>query len=164
MIIIIVVTWVMTFSETFFFKKHGIITIPMIEKSNSNLVIKAKDKIKKGENTNVIYKIEFKQCDASYVGQTNREVYVHVREHGAGIDRVIKKEKALAKKQEKEKQRGRNHKVLRSHKNKKAEQPKINIDDNKDQKKDNTPPITQHYIHTKHNFKWENFLILDKEP
>ena len=29
------------------FKKHDIITIPMIEKSQSNLVIKAKDKIKR---------------------------------------------------------------------------------------------------------------------
>ena len=34
------------------FNKYDVITILIIEKSNSNLVIKAKDELKKGENTN----------------------------------------------------------------------------------------------------------------
>ena len=98
------------------------------------------------------------------MGQTKREVSVRVGEHRASVDRVIKKEKALAEEQEKEKQLGGNHRVLRSHKNKKAEQPTINTDDNNNQKNDSLSPITQHYNDTKHNFKWENFHILDKEP
>ena len=84
------------------FNKYDVITIPIIEKSNSNLVIKAKDKLKKGENTNVIYKIECEECDATYVGQTKREVSIRVGEHKAGVDSEIKKEKALAKEKEKQ--------------------------------------------------------------
>ena len=34
--------------------KYGIITVPIIEKVNSNIGIRAKDKMKTGENTNVI--------------------------------------------------------------------------------------------------------------
>ena len=50
------------------FNKYDVITIPIIEKSNSNLVIKAKDKLKKGDNTNVIYK-PFKDCKSSGLNQ-----------------------------------------------------------------------------------------------
>ena len=39
-------------------KKHGIVPIPKITNNNSNLVIKAKDRTHKGEQTNVIYKID----------------------------------------------------------------------------------------------------------
>ena len=148
------------------FNKYDVITIPIIEKSNNNLLIKAKDKSRKGENTNVIYKIQCEKCDATYVGQTKREVSIRVGEQKAGVDIEIKKEIALAKEKEKEKQQAGSHRVFRSYINKKAEPPEntTHNTDNSTQKKGNIPPITQHYINTKHNFKWENYHILDKEP
>ena len=82
-------------------KKRGIVPIPKITNNNSNLVIKAKDRIPKGEQTNVIYKIDCEQCDASHIGKTKRKASVRIGEHKAGIDRVIKKEKKLAEKKEK---------------------------------------------------------------
>ena len=77
-------------------KKHCIVPIPKITNNNSNLVIKAKDRTPKGEQTNLIYKIDYEECDASYVGQTKREASVRIVEHKSGIDRIIKNEKKLA--------------------------------------------------------------------
>ena len=150
-------------------KKHGIVPIPNIINNNSNLVIKAKDRTPKGEKTNVIYKIECEQCDASYVGQTKREASVRIGEHKAGIDRIIKKEKKLAEEKDKI-QPPKSTRILRSTK-KDKNTPTIevpndndNINNIKKKKKEKEKVVTQHYIDTKHNFKWNDFSILDREP
>ena len=94
-------------------KKHGIVPIPKITNCNSNLVIKAKDRTPEGEQTNVMYKIDCEQCDASYVGQIKKEASVRIGEHKAGIDRIIKKEKKLTE-EKKKKQTPKNTRILRS--------------------------------------------------
>ncbi|EFN72003.1 hypothetical protein EAG_06100, partial [Camponotus floridanus] len=54
-----------------------------------NTIIRAhKDVIPKVSNTNVVYKIECGNCDASYVGQTGRKLITRINEHKKHIDRV----------------------------------------------------------------------------
>jgi len=40
-----------------------------------------KDKLPQWSHTNVVYKIECKDCDASYVGQTSRMLKTRIKEH-----------------------------------------------------------------------------------
>ncbi|EFN61751.1 hypothetical protein EAG_05118, partial [Camponotus floridanus] len=52
-----------------------------------NSIVKAhKDAIPKFANTNVIYKIECDNCDASYVGQTGRKLITRINEHRKNIN------------------------------------------------------------------------------
>ncbi|KYQ50018.1 hypothetical protein ALC60_10894, partial [Trachymyrmex zeteki] len=44
-----------------------------------------KDKIKKEEKSNVVYKINCSNCKASYVGQTKRKLITRLKEHKANI-------------------------------------------------------------------------------
>ena len=49
-----------------------------------NCLIKlGKDKCKPEENANVVYKINCKDCNSSYVGQTSRNVTTRAKEHEA---------------------------------------------------------------------------------
>lgn len=51
-----------------------------------NKIIKVhKDAIPINSNNNVIYKINCKHCNASYVGQTRRQLQTRVKEHRANI-------------------------------------------------------------------------------
>ncbi|EFN66120.1 hypothetical protein EAG_10640, partial [Camponotus floridanus] len=53
-----------------------------------NTIIKAyKDGILKGSLTNVVYKIECENCDAIYVGQTNRKLSTRINEHKKNINK-----------------------------------------------------------------------------
>ena len=47
----------------------------------NNILKLGKDKTKIGDNVNVVYKINCKNCDASYVGQTRRRLDVRIKEH-----------------------------------------------------------------------------------
>ena len=50
--------------------------------NNLNSFIKTgKDKIKKDELLNVVYQINYKDCDYSYVGQTKRKLKTRLKEH-----------------------------------------------------------------------------------
>ena len=50
--------------------------------NNLNRFIKTeKDKIKKDELSNVVYQINCKDCDYSYVGQTKRKLKTRLKEH-----------------------------------------------------------------------------------
>ena len=50
--------------------------------NNLNRFIKTgKDKIKKEELANVVYQINCKDCDHSYVGQTKRKLKTRLKEH-----------------------------------------------------------------------------------
>jgi len=81
-------------------------------------MIKAqKDTLPKGHNKNVVYKLNCKNCDASYVGQTKRRLNTRVIEHKKDINK----------------------------------------------KSGNYLIITEHRIKYKHDFEWENPIILDKE-
>ncbi|KYM95315.1 hypothetical protein ALC62_14037, partial [Cyphomyrmex costatus] len=58
--------------------------INIVYKPTNNLggIIKTgKDKLNKFDNTNVVYKINCKDCDMSYVGQTKRRLRTRLKEH-----------------------------------------------------------------------------------
>lgn len=47
----------------------------------NNLIKTYKDSLKNINKCNIIYKIDCKNCDASYVGQTGRQLQTRVKEH-----------------------------------------------------------------------------------
>ena len=47
----------------------------------NNFIKTGKDKIKKEEHSNVVYKINCHDCNYSYVGQTKRKLRTHLKEH-----------------------------------------------------------------------------------
>ena len=55
-------------STWFRIAKHNIITIPKIPNKLNNIVVKAKDKLNKENQTNDVYKIECESCNVSHVG------------------------------------------------------------------------------------------------
>lgn len=52
-------------------------------KTNQNLFSKTKDKIKKTEESNLIYRIPCKNCPSVYIGQTGRHLNTRLKEHNA---------------------------------------------------------------------------------
>jgi len=53
-----------------------------------NIFIKTdKDRIKRSGQCNVVYKIDCKNCEASYVGQTKRRLTTRIREHRNDINK-----------------------------------------------------------------------------
>ena len=46
-----------------------------------------KDPIPKLLNSNIVYKINCNECDASYIGKTNRQAYKRFQEHGANLEK-----------------------------------------------------------------------------
>ena len=74
-------------------KQHGIICIPLINKNLSDVVIKGKDKFSKNVQTNIVYKFDCNECNASYVGESKREALIRINEHKNRIDQIIEKEK-----------------------------------------------------------------------
>jgi len=83
----------------------------------SRFIKAQKDSLPKSSNMNIVYKINCKNCDASYVGQTGRQLKTRISEHKNHINR-----KTSA------------HSV-----------------------------ITEHRLHTNHDFDWERVEILDVE-
>ncbi|EZA57997.1 hypothetical protein X777_02005, partial [Ooceraea biroi] len=50
-----------------------------------SLVKLGKDKVPKGEKTEVVYQIERMDCDACYIGQTKRHLNTRIRKHQLDI-------------------------------------------------------------------------------
>jgi len=48
-----------------------------------------KDSIDKIKHSNVVYKISCNQCDATYVGQTKRQLQTRIKEHKSDINRSM---------------------------------------------------------------------------
>ena len=65
----------------YLFKKHNTNVIYSTKNKLNNIIKLGKDKTKIGDNANVVYKINCKNCDASYVGQTVRRLDVKIKEH-----------------------------------------------------------------------------------
>ena len=63
------------------FKQHNTNVIYSTNNKLNNIIKLGKDKTKIGDNVNVVYKINCKNCDASYVGQTGRRLDVGIKEH-----------------------------------------------------------------------------------
>jgi len=66
-------------------KKHKFNTIFTIDNRLSSIIKTGKDKIDKMNCSNVVYKITCKDCDASYVGQTKRQLHTRLNEHKLDI-------------------------------------------------------------------------------
>lgn len=63
-------------------KNYNILTVPRNKNNTSNnIVTKGKDKNAKTENTNTVYKMNCKNCSASYVGESKRMVGTRINEH-----------------------------------------------------------------------------------
>lgn len=48
-----------------------------------------KDPLKNTEKTHVVYKIDYFNCDMSYVGQTKRQLYTRIKKQRAHISRDV---------------------------------------------------------------------------
>jgi len=68
-------------------KKHNINTIFTINNKLSHIIKTGKDKINKIKCSNVVYKINCNNCDASYVGQTKRQLHTRIKEHRSDINK-----------------------------------------------------------------------------
>jgi len=68
-------------------KEHKFNTIFTINNKLSNIIKTRKDKIDKMNCPNVVYKITCKDCDASYVGQTKRQLHTRLKEHKMDINK-----------------------------------------------------------------------------
>ncbi|EFN66416.1 hypothetical protein EAG_06731, partial [Camponotus floridanus] len=54
-----------------------------------------KDKLDKDSRSNIVYKINCMDCDASYVGQTGRLLRTRIKEHKRNLTSVIAEHRAL---------------------------------------------------------------------
>jgi len=95
------------------YTKIGLKTNNTAEK---NIYTNTKDKIKKLNNTNVIYEVQCQGCDSKYIGETKNKLLERLQHH------------------------------------------KNNI-----KNRSNTTALSQHSVRTKHEFKFENTKILEKE-
>ena len=64
-----------------FFKKYRTKDVYSARNKLNNIIKLGKDKNDKSNNSNVVYKINCNDCNASYVGQTSRRVNVRIKEH-----------------------------------------------------------------------------------
>ena len=61
--------------------EYNVNVIPKPNYLFNNLIIRGKDKLNKFQQTPKVYQIECKDCDATYVGETKRELSVRISEH-----------------------------------------------------------------------------------
>ena len=149
-------------------KKYNIITIPKIPNKLSNIVIKAKDRLSKENQTNVVYKIECASCNVSYVGESKRESIERIHEHRRPVDAIIKAQEVAENKNTLKNLSDKNsHIIITRSKNKKQATNNESIAlpvNNTATKKNNVKVITEHHKKTGHTFAWKDYKILDREP
>ena len=63
------------------FKKFNVLITPKLEENLNNIIKLGKDKTKKMLKTNVVYKVNCKDCTAYYIGHTKRALYKRINEH-----------------------------------------------------------------------------------
>ena len=66
-------------------KTYSIRSIPQIYNTLDKIIIRGKDKTDKKTSTNVVYKINCNECNASYVGETKRQLKCRIQEHVANL-------------------------------------------------------------------------------
>lgn len=94
-------------------RQHNVTSVSVTNSNLSNIVLKGKDRLPATLQTNVVYKISCKNCPASYVGQTKRELLVRIKEHSATSEKVRTKKQRLNKVVEPE-----DHSVISEHESK----------------------------------------------
>ncbi|EZA61674.1 hypothetical protein X777_10506 [Ooceraea biroi] len=68
-----------------------------IPKKLDRMIRRGKDTLPKDKQTNVVYRINCLQCDASYVGQTKRHVETRLKEHRADVKKVVSDQSVVSK-------------------------------------------------------------------
>lgn len=77
----------MPFHNKFFFslksafKKYNFTVLPVLNKKLNYIIKLGKDRLDKWDETNVVYEIHCNDCDATYVGQTKRNLKKRIDEH-----------------------------------------------------------------------------------
>ena len=63
-------------------------SLPQVTSSPNarNFVVHPKDKVKDKEKTELIYRVPFKNCSNSYVGETGRKFSLRIKEHKKEVD------------------------------------------------------------------------------
>ncbi|KYN05244.1 hypothetical protein ALC62_03848 [Cyphomyrmex costatus] len=69
-----------------------------------NFIKRGKDKLEYIHNQNVVYKISCDNCDASYVGQTKRQLKTRIHEHSSDINKTSKSPSVIS-----------NHRIEKNH-------------------------------------------------
>ena len=77
------------------FSKHGIKTIEKPLNNINNWLTKKKDRTKDEFKKNVIYNIKCKDCDAIYIGQSERNLGERIKEHRRAYDKKDSKKSAF---------------------------------------------------------------------
>ncbi|XP_025268300.1 uncharacterized protein LOC112639226 [Camponotus floridanus] len=68
-----------------FFKKIGFKVVYNVPKKLNSLIKRGKDRLPINNRTEVVYKLDCKNCNVSYIGQTKRHVSTRVKEHRNNI-------------------------------------------------------------------------------
>jgi len=56
-----------------------------ISKKLNNLIKRGKDVLLDADKTNVVYKLDCKNCNATYIGQTKRHLRTRIKEHSNNV-------------------------------------------------------------------------------
>jgi len=65
--------------------KNLVDVIYTVPKKLNTIIKKGKDKLNVNQNTEVVYKINCKDCDQAYIGQTKRHIETRIKEHRSNI-------------------------------------------------------------------------------
>jgi len=89
------IPYVKTISESFqpIAKRYGFDVAYSVPNTLNKFIKRGKDKIEKLENNDCVYKINCLNCNATYVGQTKRQLGTRIKEHRSDIN---KKEGSLS--------------------------------------------------------------------
>jgi len=79
----VVVPYVKGLSEAFarILKSRGIAAANRRNRTLRNFVVHPKDKVKDEEKTELIYRVPYKNCFTSYIGETGRKFGLRIKEH-----------------------------------------------------------------------------------
>lgn len=70
-------------------KKFNIDVVFSVPKKLNCVIKRAKDKLVDLKQTEIVYKLNCMQCDASYIGQTKRHLQTRINEHRKDINKHI---------------------------------------------------------------------------
>ena len=70
-------------------KNHGLHVLYTVPKSLDCVIRRGKDRLDCFKQTNLVYKINCGNCDATYIGQTKRHLETRIKEHKADIKKHV---------------------------------------------------------------------------
>jgi len=120
-----------------------------------------KDPIPNERQSNILYKINFTECEASYMGKTECQAIRRFQEHGTNLkiekptkNKPLKTNKIIDNLRRSERNKGKNVKYY----------PEINEEDNSDSViKDSQSAIMKHASNSNHKIDWNNWNIITKD-